>query len=844
MTNFHLKVQRIEQVCLFELTWGTAQRLSAKIPYPENLTFLYQEWQRTYLSFYKTSLRGRIANSGTLQTPTLDWHAKLVQAEAKFLSEFHNWLRSSELYEIRSAITQVSLLSANFQSTNINLFLTCDALELAHLPWESWEICTELVFSSSKINIVRSPINIHRSVAKQNNIRHGKSRVLVILGDDTGLNFEAEKKAIQKLKRIVEIKFVGWQPEKNIDELKSELKEAITSELGWDILLFAGHSNETALTGGEISIAPNTTLSMSEIIPLLNKALEKGLQFALFNSCNGLSIANTLIDLGLSQVAIMREPIHNKVASDFLLHFLQILAQYKDVQEALTSACQHLKLEENLTYPSAYLIPSLFLHPEANLFRFKLGIIENLRKISPSRTETVAIFALFLVSTQLPVQNNLLAQRLKTQAIYRQLTGQVELRQTPPVLLVQIDEKSLRDATKDSKLSNARQMDRKYFARIIDKLRAKGAKVIGIDYLLDRYQGENDLLLAKSLQAGVNSSQPVWFVLATTSVRNGERLKVLPEIASPNWTLQGEIEVLPGYMQLVSPSDKSQSQPLFFSNLLAISHQLQYTAPQTATTSNKKQQGLIAVADKTVEDGLTQPPQPKLNSKTDFSKQIEKFLQENNLKNIASFKLPRINLQPLTEFSYYFGQMWLHPIVDFSVPPNHVYRSIPAWQLLENNSQKLSISNLKNKIVIIAPGGYGEAGMSKDGEDNFDLPPALELWRHLENPENQNQVLTGGEIHAYKVHHLLNNRIVVPIPDLWMILIAILLGKTLYFIIQINPRIKLQILLASGALTAAYGVISLQIYLSSIAVILPWFLPSLTIWSYAILAFVRKKAYE
>jgi hypothetical protein len=840
MTNFHLKVQRIEQVCLFELTWGTAQRLSAKISYPEKLTLLYQEWQRTYLSFYKTSLRGRVENSGTLQTLTLDWHAKLVQAEAKFLSEFHSWLRSSELYEIRSAITQVSLLSANSQSTNSNLFLTCDALELARLPWESWEICTELAFSFGKINIVRSPINIHKSVAKQNNNRRGKSRVLVILGDDTGLDFKAEKKAIQKLKHIVEIKFVGWQPGKNIDELKAELQEAITSELGWDILLFAGHSNETALTGGEISIAPNTTLSIIEIIPLLNKALEKGLQFALFNSCNGLSIANTLIDLGLSQVAIMREPIHNKVASEFLLHFIQILAQYKDVQEALTSACQHLKLEENLTYPSAYLIPSLFLHPEAHLFRFKHSFIDNLRKISPSRIETVAIFALFLVSTQLPVQNNLLAQRLKIQVIYRQLTGQISSTKNPSVLLVQIDEESIRKR----KISTPKPMNRQYLAELIEELQTKGAKVIGIDYLLDRHQEENDRALAKTLQIGVKSSKPTWFVLATTSALNGDRLKVIPEIASPNWTLQGEIEILPGYMQLLSPSDKSQAQPLYFSNLLAISHQLQNIAPQTATTSNKKQQGLIAVANKTVEDGLTQPPQPKLNSKTDFSQQIEKFLQENNLKNIASFTLPRINLQPITEFSYYFGQMWLHPIVDFSIPPNQVYRSIPAWQLLENKNQNPPIANLENQIVIIAPGGYGEAGMSKDGEDNFDLPPALELWRHLENPENQNQVLTGGEIHAYKVHHLLNNRIVVPIPDLWMILMAILLGKTLYYIIQINPRIKLQILIVSGALTAAYGVISLQIYLSSIAVILPWFLPSLTIWSYTILAFVRKKAYE
>ncbi|GJD19281.1 putative Chase2 sensor protein [Rivularia sp. IAM M-261] len=834
MTNFHLKVQRIEQVCLFELTWGTAQRLGAKIPYPKNLTLLYQEWQRTYLSFYKTSLRGRIADSGSFQAPPPDWHARLVQAEAKFLSEFHNWLRSSELYEIRAAITQVSLLSANSQATNINLFLTCDDLELARLPWESWEICTELACSFGKINIVRSPINIHKSLAKQSYNRRGRTRVLVILGDDSGLNFEAEKKAIQKLQRIVEIKFVGWQPEKNIDELKAELKEAIASELGWDILLFAGHSNETTLTGGEISIAPNTTLSISEIVPLLNKALEKGLQFALFNSCNGLSIAHTLIDLGLSQVAVMREPIHNKVASDFLLHFLQILAQYKNVQEALTSACQHLKLEENLTYPSAYLIPSLFLHPEATLFRFKPTIKVNALKIIPSRIETVALSALFIVSTLSPIQDNLLKQRVKSQAIYHHLTGQVKQTNAPPVLLVQIDEKSIKKAG----ISNPRPMNRKYLAQLVNSLKAKGARVIGIDYLLDRYQGENDTKLAQSIQASVKSSQPTWFVLAETDAGTGERLKVLPKIASPNWTLQGEIEVLPGYMQLVSPSDKSQ--PLYFANLLAISHQLQNLAPQKATTANKKQQGLVAVADTNVENRPVEPPQPQLNSKTDFSKQIENFLEENNLENFA----PRINLQPLTEFSYYFGQMWLHPIVDFSVPPNHVYRSIPAWQLLESNSQNPLFSNLKNQIVIIAPGGYGEAGMSKDGEDNFNLPPAIELWRRLENPENRNQVLTGGEIHAYKVHHLLNNRMVMPVPDLWIILIAAIIGKILYSIMQQNPRIKLQILLASGAFTAVYGVISLQIYLSSIAVLLPWFLPSLTIWLYATSAFWRKKAYE
>ena len=74
-----LKVQRIQQSCLFELTWGRGQQLSATLQYPEALTTLYREWQRVYLSFYKTALRGRVEATGSIAPPTVDWHAKLVR---------------------------------------------------------------------------------------------------------------------------------------------------------------------------------------------------------------------------------------------------------------------------------------------------------------------------------------------------------------------------------------------------------------------------------------------------------------------------------------------------------------------------------------------------------------------------------------------------------------------------------------------------------------------------------------------------------------------------------------------------------------------------------------------
>jgi hypothetical protein len=831
----YLKVQQIDKVCLFELSWGKGQQINATLPYPEKITLLYQEWQRTYLNFYKTYLRGRVADAGIITAPTLDWHAKLVQAEAQLLYEFHNWLRSGELYEIRAVIANKNRELATTPPP-IEVFLSCSPLDLARLPWEAWEINTE--FAADKIHIVRAPLNIREKVTS-NNPCNRQARVLAILGDDTGLNFNSEKSAIRSLEKIAEVKFIGWQPGKDIAQLKTEIVETIASKTGWDILFFAGHSNETSLTGGELYIAPNVVLSLSEIVPSLTVAKERGLQFAIFNSCSGLSIANKLIDLGLSQVAVMREPIHNRVAEEFFVLFLQALTQYKDVHESILAACEYLKLEKNLTYPSSYLIPSLFRHPEAALFRLEpFGIKQKLKNLIPSRREAIALSSLILISLQLPVQQFLLERRSLTQAIYRQVTGQIDKTATPPVLLVQIDEKSIKDA----QISNPKPMDRKYLARLVDKLTAAKARVVGIDYSLDRYQGESDKILAQSLQTAIKSPNPTTFVFATTLTKTKERLDTLPNIASLNWSLQGEIDVLPGYMQLL-PVVKSDSEPLFFSTVLAISQELQQ---------------------------LPNSPQPQLNSQSDFLQQMTYFI-ESNKNNKTILTSQETHVQPLTALSYWIGQMWLHPIIDFSIPPNRVYSSIPAWQLLEGEGGRgrgggqgdketrgISKGNsfcvygsrscffpqsLEKQVVIVAPGGYGEAGVSKDDEDNFELPAAVAYWRSQENPVNQNEVFTGGEYHAYMVHHLLNKRLVVPIPDLWMIGLAILLGKTMYLLRQ-RKHHRFSGLILVSIITTIYGLISLQIYISSTAVLLPWFLPSAILWIYVLPSVLRRKVHE
>ena len=807
MINVYLKIQKVEKTCLFELSWGEGQQIPAEVDFPNNILLLYQQWQRTYIKFYSTEFRGKVTNQGTITPPPTDWHDKLIQAEAKLLYEFHQWLLSPKLSEIRSTIGRLSreaekeVIREKDLNNRVNIFINCNLLELERLPWEAWEIGKE--FTSDNIRIVRQPNNIIQTTS--NAVINRKARLLVIFGDDTNLNFQEEKKFLESksLKKIIDIKFIDWKEEKDINKFKQKIITNLTAKQGWDILFFAGHSDETNLTGGKIAIAPNNYISMSELERPLTTAKENGLQVAVFNSCSGLSIANKLIDLGISQVAIMREKIHNQVAAKFLVKFTQALAEYKDIQECLLSATQYLKLDKNVTYPSSYLIPSLFCHPAAPLFRIQpFGFKEFIKKLKPTTLEVVTISALASISLLHPVQDFLLQQRLLLQAIYRQGTNQIDTRAKPEVVLLQIDNKSIQKSPLP--IPNPRPMNREYIALLVDKLTQSNANIVGIDYLLDRNHGKKDEILVKSISNAIKKSDnPTYFTFPTTFDKRGQKLETLPKIANPNWSLHGEIKTIDGYIPVLPVFDED-SDIKRFAYLLTLSHQLQQ---------------------------FPNPPRPKLNSQRNLEQSIYNYLQKTKSNQNKILDIPRNRTKKVTALSYWLGQMWLHPIMDYSIPPSQVYRSIAAWELLENSNDKY---DFKNKIVIIAPGGYGEAGLSQNGQDNNKLPPAFAYWNKLQNPENNSTIMIGSEVHAYLVHHLLNNRLVIPIPDIWMIFTAIILGKVSSYYIHFDNNNQKLWLLGFGFLTITYGIVSLQIYISQLGLLLPWFLPSITFWFYVI----------
>jgi CHASE2 domain-containing sensor protein len=793
MTTFRLKIWRVEQTCIFELAWGAGLQITAQLAYPESLTQLYQAWQQSYLNFYTTSLRARVQGSGGIAAPTVDWRAQLVQAEARLLSEFYFWLSSAELLGIRSQIAQAASAaggdSGSMKRDAIDVCLTCEPLELARFPWEAWEIGTEFGVSRD-IRMARTPANLRETAVPRKS--RGKLQVLAILGDDTGLNFQADRQALKSLEKVAQIEFVGWQAGRDSQHLKEEIAAAIADAHGWDILFFAGHSNETALTGGELTIAPGVSILIQEIAPQLMQARDLGLQFAIFNSCNGLSIANSLIDLGLSQVAIMREPIHNRVAQEFLLQFMQHLTDGQDAHESMIAACQFLKGERSLTYPSANLIPSLFHHPEAKPFQIQRpGIQQWLMPWLPSRKQAWALAAMSVLAILPPIQSLFLEPRIALQALYRDKTQQVP-KQAPATLLVQIDEDSIRGL--DARKINP--IDRTYLAQVIDRTKTLNPKVVGIDFLLDRPTPE-DSALSKSVKQATEQAQ--WLLFAATT-RSGREVGAIPTIANPNWSLQGHVELYLHHLELPRPEQNCQD-TCPFGYLLALTGQLQQT---------------------------NQALRPNVNNPTPARdivlQQVDRVTTAPQLDWLRRQKLPA-----LTAIAEGFGQLWLRPILDYSIPPDRAFQAISAQQLLDSKGPTPG----QHAIVIIAPGGYEQAGLTKYGEDNFPTPMAMRYWQG----EKAKPLMTGAENHAYMVHHFLNQHIVTPIPALWLMGLAAIAGQGIVLYhrqrLRSGNRLPRKWVMGLGVGNVVYGITALQLYLSA-GLVLPILLPSGVFWLYCL----------
>ncbi|NEP41755.1 MAG: CHAT domain-containing protein [Okeania sp. SIO2H7] len=265
-------------------------------------------------------------------------HQEINQRVDEFSKQFKDWLNSASFLPIQKTIYQ------NFdRNDSIQIIFQTKDIEVQRLPWHLWSILDD--YPNAEISYGLS----NKKIGKYS---HPKStlKILSILGNSDGIDVEIDRQILGNLPGA-EVKFL-------IQPTRRELTEELWRDRGWDVLTFSGHST-TKGGDGLIFINDKDRPSISQLKYAFKQAIANGLQMGVFNSCKGLGLAAQLGYFNLPQAVVMREPVPDRVAQEFIKHFFHALIKDNSLHKSVRQAREKLQgLEDEL--PCASWLPVMF----------------------------------------------------------------------------------------------------------------------------------------------------------------------------------------------------------------------------------------------------------------------------------------------------------------------------------------------------------------------------------------------------------------------------------------------------------------------------------------------------
>ena len=330
-----------------------SRQITGSLPTAPDILDLYRRWQLLYELLYQArslTIRRRqpqpidedieIDNSDVTHVCDADFY----EVSQELQNRIDTWLDSEGFSDISRQLYK-QLDSAQ----EIRVIIQTEDNQLRKLPWYTWRFFRDYPLAEVSL----SPLNFEPGKAAQNSAK--QVRILAILGDSAGIDIEADKRLLENLKDAQTVFLVEPQ--------RRKLNEQLWDSQGWDILFFAGHSSTQADGGsGQIYINPTESLTIAQLKNALNEAIARGLQLAIFNSCDGLGLARQLADLHIPQMIVMREPVPDLVAQEFLKYFLQEFAGGRSFDVAVRKARERLQGIEG-EFPGASWLPVTFQNP-------------------------------------------------------------------------------------------------------------------------------------------------------------------------------------------------------------------------------------------------------------------------------------------------------------------------------------------------------------------------------------------------------------------------------------------------------------------------------------------------
>jgi len=317
-------------------------KFTASLPAAPELLDLYQRFQLIYTALsqgFRKRSELEIETVGLNNVSEIDFSdiCRLLKIQ------INNLLNSNSFRLIDQQLRARLALNEEFQV----IIETSDNI-MRRLPWHLWNFFED--YQKAEIAISSSKYEKVKQLTKNTT---SKVRILAILGNSTGIDIQQDRMMLERLPNASCVFLV--------EPSRSELDKCLWEKQGWDILFFAGHSSSDD-EKGQIYINQNSSLTIYELKNALKYALTRGLKLAIFNSCNGLGLAQQLADLHIPQIIVMRENVPDLIAQAFLKYFLLSFASGQSLYLAVRYARERLQgLEDD--FPAASWLPIICQNP-------------------------------------------------------------------------------------------------------------------------------------------------------------------------------------------------------------------------------------------------------------------------------------------------------------------------------------------------------------------------------------------------------------------------------------------------------------------------------------------------
>ena len=311
---------------------GQSREIKIQLPSAPEIPVSYEKWLDRYGLLTNTA---RIAFKRQ-QVTNFSWseyYQECEQLAQDLLTQLNDWL-----FGIKSQLETVIQLKPD---SEIIFIIDTQGIKsqstkniLYRLPWREWDYFSGSYFLETALYFNEPQFKI-KPIEDRGIFRRVK--ITSIFGDNQNIDIQTDRELIEKLQqRGAELTFLS-QPQRP-DFIK-------LWEQPCDIIFYSGHS-QTDRTNqvGYLQINHEESLNPEEIQNTFRQAIAFGLKLAIFNSCDGLGLAEQLANLGLPYIIVWREAVPDKIAQDFLKYFLRSFSQGKSLFASVRDA--RIQLQE------------------------------------------------------------------------------------------------------------------------------------------------------------------------------------------------------------------------------------------------------------------------------------------------------------------------------------------------------------------------------------------------------------------------------------------------------------------------------------------------------------------